>query len=302
MNLNQGWQCYYNPGGSSFRFAQESPVTLNDVPPLPANPTLQTKVSVGLKVFSPGNKREFIMLKLRDIVESDFTTPDHLRKVISKQAGDNFVSADLDFPLGFFCKSDKFWINNQLDMKDVKDVFRSGKLTLWCIGTGKDKRGKKRDRENDCDSIEETCGVKKMKSKMEERSDRVVEIKAELHKKHGSSFSGVQYSLWAEMIVAGTHESKDSPPPVPMFGANRPRGKSNRFEETLSDVAGKIATALSPHSSSESSPCKSAELRGKYIQQLKEMVNLKELGALTEGEYEEHRLIVVNLMKKLSNQ
>ena len=81
--------------------------------------------------------------------------------------------------------------------------------------------------------------------------NRVNDIKAELRKKHGSSFSGVQYSLWAEMIVASTHESKEEPPPVPMFGANRPRRRSNCFEETLTNVAGKIATALS---SSRNSP------------------------------------------------
>ena len=37
------------------------------------------------------------MLKLRDVLEGDFTTPDNLRKVIMKQAGESFVSADLDF-------------------------------------------------------------------------------------------------------------------------------------------------------------------------------------------------------------
>ena len=73
-------------------------------------------------------------------------------------------------------------------------------------------------------------------------------------------------------------------------------------EETLTDVAGKIATALSPTPNphtSLSSPIKSAELRGKYIQQLKDMVNLRDLGALTEEEYQEHRSIIVNLMKTL---
>jgi hypothetical protein len=37
-------------------------------------------------------------------------------------------------------------------------------------------------------------------------------------------------------------------------------------------------------------------LRGKYIQQLKELVDLRDMGALNEEEYEEHRSAVVNLM------
>ena len=78
-----------------------------------------------------------MMLKLREVSESNFTTPHHLRQVILKQAGENFVSPNLDFPMGFFNKSEKFWINNDLDIKDVKEVFRSGKLTLWCLGKDK---------------------------------------------------------------------------------------------------------------------------------------------------------------------
>ena len=88
----------------------------------------------------------------------------------------------------------------------------------------------------------------------------------------------------------------------PIFGNKRPCGRSSQFEETLTDVAGIIATAFSPNPSphtSLSSPIKSAELRGKYIQQLNDMVNLRDLGALTEEEYQEHCSIIVNLMKTL---
>lgn len=313
MAANQGWQYnFYSPGESpSFCFAQDHPVVYPRPPPSrPAVETLQIQsspvadvTSVGLKVFSPGNKREFIMFKLREVSESDFSTPDNLRKLILKQVGEDVVSKDLDFPIGFFSKSDKFWINNELDLKDVKDSFSQGKLTLWC--TGKDKRGKKRVLEKENDEDSEGGLVPKKRSTAEERSMRVNKLKAELRNKHGVTYSGVQYSLWAEMMVAGTHDSSEEPPPVPMFGANRPRGRSNRLGETLNDVADKIVTALSPtpskssSGSSLSSPTKSADLRGKYLQQLKEVVNLRELGALTEDEYQEHRLIIVNLMKKL---
>ena len=289
--MNQGWQYnFYNPGSGESSFRVSAPGGLAcEATTAPVQPS----GSVGLKVFSPANKRDFVMLKLREVSEEDFATPTSLRKVILKQAGSSVVSADLSFPLGFFSKSDKFWINNELDMKDVKEAFKLEKLTLWCVG--KDKRGKKR-KDNDSDEDSEGSNTsKKKRTTVEERGLRVEEIKNELRQKHGSSFSGVQYALWAEMVVAGTHESKDSPPPVPMFGSNRPRHRSNRFEETLAG----IVNALSPPSSSGSSPSKAAELRGKYIHQLKELVDLRELGALTESEYQEHRLIVVNLMKKL---
>ena len=60
-------------------------------------------------------------------------------------------------------------------------------------------------------------------------------------------------------------------------------------------------SAVSPQTSTNSnSPTKLVDLRGKYLQQLKEMVHLRDIGALTPAEYEEHRA-VVNLMRKLSS-
>ena len=103
-----------------------------------------------------------------------------------------------------------------------------------------------------------------------------------------------------------------NPPPVPMFGAHHPRGRPSpgNLADALTDVADKIASAsaLSPAatptrspSGSLSSPSKSVELRGKYIQQLKDIVNLRDIGALTDVEYEEQRSVLVNLMRKVSS-
>ena len=113
------------------------------------------------------------------------------------QVGGDVVSAKLDFPLGFITKSEKFWINNELDMKDARDIFVSGKLTLWCIG--KEKRGKKRasqERHSDSDENSEDFGSvgKKRRSTAEERASRVQELKAELCDKHGQEYS-MHYGL-----------------------------------------------------------------------------------------------------------
>ena len=226
------------------------------------------------------------MFKLRGITETDLASPKSLRELILAQVGGDVVSAKLDFPLGFITKSEKFWINNELDMKDARDIFGSGKLTLWC--TGKEKRGKKRasqERHSDSDENSEDFGSvgKKRRGTTEERASRVQELKAELCDKHGSLYSGVQYALWAEMIVAGTHTSMEEIPVAPMFGGTRSRGRATQLQASpIPDL-------------SSDSPRESAELRGKYLQQLKE----KEIGALTLSEYEEHRSIIVKLMKKL---
>jgi hypothetical protein len=52
---------------------------------------------------------------------------------------------------------------------------------------------------------------------MEERRERVEEIKTELGEKHGTAYTPLQLTLWAEMIAVGTHKGLDNPPQVPMF-------------------------------------------------------------------------------------
>ncbi len=72
------------------------------------------------------------------------------------------------------------------------------------------------------------------------------EIKAQLRNQHGSLYSGVQYTMWAKMNVAGSHESLEDPPQCPLFGAKRSRGQSYNLAVTLSDLAGKLVNAVSP--------------------------------------------------------
>ena len=59
--------------------------------------------------------------------------------------------------------------------------------------------------------------VQKKCDHTEERSARVKELKVRLQQHHGSNYSAVQYTLWAEMLVGETHDSLDNPSEVPMF-------------------------------------------------------------------------------------
>ncbi len=188
---------------------------------------------------------------------------------------------------------------------------KNGKLTFWCMGLGKRRDSSDHDSDEDGSKLTSKRPTKKQKltSMSEEKASRVNELKTQLRQNHGSKYSSVQYALWAEMIVGGTHECLDEPPPVPMFGAHRPRGRpsTGNLADSLTDVAGKIASALSPTTSQTPNPSgnysstKSVELRGKYIGQLREMVNLHDIGTLTDEGYEEQRSVVVNLMRKLSS-
>ena len=110
-----------------------------------------------------------------------------------------------------------------------------------------------------------------------------------------------------------THDSLDNPPDVPMFGLKRVCGRStcsSDLNAALTGMANSIVTVLSPQvpvcpsgsGINSNSPSKSVELRSKYMQQLRELVNLHEIGALTTEEYEDQRRTLVDLMKKLNSQ
>jgi len=263
------------------------------------------QVLVYLKVFNP---KDFTMYTLRRFNTDEMGTPDDIKEAIFIEVGDSAVSRRLDFPVGYFNKSNKLWLNNVQDVQAALALlFKNQKLTLWCMGIGKRKRSAN-DSDIDDDEEEQTIRPKKRRvsSASEEKASRVIGVKSELREQHGTKYSMVQYALWAEMIIGGTHESTDEPPPVPMLNAHRPRGRRNSgLGNTLTTVANKIATALSPaptvssSAGSMSSPLKNVELRGRYIHQLKDLVNLRDIGALTDDEYEEQRLHVVNLMRNL---
>ena len=135
-------------------------------------------------------------------------------------------------------------------------------------------------------------------------------IVSELRKLHGTAYSVVQYRFWAEMKVAGTWDSLEDVPPYPMFGEKRRRGgsASGKLNEALTGLAKSISVALSPCHPSTSpslssspatrSPTKTANLRSKYMEQLSELLELREIGALSADEYEE-RQVIVDSMRSL---
>ena len=302
----------YNPASAEASYHYHQPTTESSIPvhgPQPqAVPCEEVKYIASLKVISPTKKKDFTMFTLRNLTEKDINTPISIKETLFEQVGESVVSRKLDFPVGYYHKSAKLWLNNEQDVQDALAILKkSGRLTFWCVGLG--EKSDSGDRDSDVEGGEQRP-TKRRKLTSEEKGSHVQELKTQLRQNHGSKYSGVQYALWAEMIVGGTHDSMDEAPPVPMFGANRPHGRpsTGNLADALTDVADRIANAFSPTASRAhnpsgnfSSPNKSVELRGKYIQQLKEMVNLRDIGALTDEEYEEQRSVVVNLMRKLSS-
>ena len=241
-----------------------------------------------LKVLNPLNKKKFVMHTLRDF-PCDLETPDELREEIFCQCGEEVVSGQLNFDIGYFTMSNKYWVNSEKDLADAWSLLQEGgRLTFWCTGVDKEEHGQTRKgkRSKGGEGSEEVAVSKKKRVSSEDKSQQVTEIKTELKEKHGTKYNELQYRLWAEVIVSGMHSDQQNPPKYPMFGAPRNITKSP-------------AKAKQGACSTTSPGSQTIELRGKCIQQIKELVSLRDMGALNEEEFERERLYYVNKMQEL---
>ena len=166
------------------------------------------------------------------------------------------------------------------------------------------------------DSERPKCKRSRKASAVEEKREGVEGIKAELREEHGSLYMPIQYTLWAEMIDAGTHKSVDEPPSAPMFlgKVGRPKHPKNADEmgTVFTEMAKSVITALKPSPQSPvlaspsqlltcgTSPGKTADIRSKYLQQIKDLFSLFEAGALTDREFVEQKSTVLEQLKKLT--
>lgn len=119
------------------------------------------------------------------------------------------------------------------------------------------------------------------------------------------------------MLDVGTRKSIDEPPNAPMFTGVK-HGKTsqasaltNAFTEMASSTAVAFSQSNRPSSSSpddlskrpspsSSSPGKLVELRGKYIQQLRELHSLFEGGARSELEFVSEKDSILHQLKMMS--
>ena len=114
---------------------------------------------------------------------------------------------------------------------------------------------------------------KKKKTKHEEKLERVDELVDELKLKHGTTYTNIQYCVWAETIEAQNHSSTDNPPTRSFFKSHGRRSNPSP------------STSATPGTSGALTPQKVAQLRSMYIQQTKELHDLQTCGAITNDHF-----------------
>lgn len=109
------------------------------------------------------------------------------------------------------------------------------------------------------------------------------------------------------MYVKGTHNCLEEPPHAAMFRRQNKDKKSGNTEQSsiMFSVVDKLCIALTSKPAtpvekrSTFSPMKRAELRSTYIKQLGDLKQLQDNGILSNEEYEEQRVELVQQMRLL---
>ena len=135
-------------------------------------------------------------------------TPLQLRKEILKQFGEDLVSSDFNFSVGYIKGSTKLSIRSCEDIEDIwSSVSRGENVTLWCDKVRDSIDDASGSDSDDPDITRKSKGNKKQKmSALEAKNERIEGIVASLREKHATAYTTIQYRLWAEMVDVGTHK------------------------------------------------------------------------------------------------
>ena len=197
------------------------------------------------------------------------------------------VTQNGDFDVGYLQGSNIVSIRTKEDLLEIWASFQKGVSTiLWCDGLK--KACQKRPRHGDFSSGDESddfplSKVAKKRKKDEEKEDRVEATIKNLKEKNGvSTYTQMQYRIWAEMIIGGVHADVSHAPTSTMFiraGGGVKKKDSNS------------ATAVSP--------AKAIDSRSKCYKQLSDLKNLFESGILSNQEYSDEKAIIMGTLKRL---
>ena len=118
-----------------------------------------------------------------------------------------------------------------------------------------------------------------------------------LKSKHGVTYTIIQYRVWAETMEAGRHDNLDSPPKGSFF---KSQGRKCGPSTSTASPGKGSNPGLAPEQLALT-PSKTAQLRTTYIQQIKDLHCLLEMGAITNDHFVKQRDTLLEQMNKLTS-
>ena len=162
-------------------------------------------VSASVKIMCPDGKRaDHKTFMMRNVNVDNIQSMASFRKELHVQFGSKFINDSNEFDFGYYKGTKRLWVRNDSDLEELIKLLQTKSVTVWCDG-----QKKKRKISESSESDEEFHRMKKKKSKVDEKGDKIDDLVDNLREKHGISYSNLQYRVWA---VGGRHKSLDYPP------------------------------------------------------------------------------------------
>lgn len=285
-------------------------VTVTPLVPPPTTRATSTPIALRkllIKAVHKGEKEKKDSGKiftLRNINPVCVSKVEDLKSLIKAQLSDDLVDR---FDVGYVLNNKVVSLRSKEDIRDLMGSVQKGdNILLWCDGLRKEPEKKNaRKRKAKSSILIDSSGSDdedspSLKRKKEDRDDKVQRRIEELKEKHGqSTYTSMQYRIWAELLSGGVYSStSDAPTQSTMFMRAGSGGAQKRKSQ---GVASAQATSSQGSSSVGTSPAKLIENRSKCYKQLADLNNLKQSGLLSDAEYASEREAIMNTLKKLNN-
>ena len=167
---------------------------------------------VTIKCINPDRKSEYKNYLIRDVDSTNMQTLSGVKSVLKEELGE-VVPAGFDFDVGFYSGNKQVWMRTDCDVHEFLGILEEEPdCVLWCMGRSTKNRVRVRRPSLDDSDSEVPKRSKKKKTTQEEKQEQVDDTVDELKLKHGTKFTNLQYRVWAETIISGSHKSLADPP------------------------------------------------------------------------------------------
>ena len=265
-----------------------------------------------VRIINPKAKKEFITIDWHGVTEKFETVLQLKQKLINTLSAHVPPLSAIDtFNVGYFHgrPQTKSWMVAAEDMQAMYASARDKDILLWCDGkelsTGRKRKNLSRDEEDMPNSSKRSTSFAAEEEELEKYISELQEI-------HGDKYDYGEYKIWARMIKNRQWKDKDTPPNLPMIrGKAGPKGKTD-VVDTLATAAVAIIKALQPSDARPKSPAatatrtadgmspgKKVQLRSQYLNQLKEIQNLRDENVLTADEFQAEKDTILQTLREL---
>ena len=235
---------------------------------------------------------------LRNINPACVSKLEDLKSLIKAQLSDDLVDR---FDVGYVQNNKVVSLRSKEDIRDLMGSVQKGEnILLWCDGLQKEKSStrKRKGKSSSSAIIDSSDSDDDPPTKRKkERDDKVQRRIEELKEKHGeSTYTSMQYRIWAELLSGGVYSStSEAPTHSTMFMRAGTGGAQKRKSHGAPN-----AQTTSISSTVGTSPAKLIENRSKCYKQLADLNSLKQSGLLSDSEYASEREAIMSTLKKLN--